>query len=181
MNSRPAISGRQEAGFTQPRASLLAQLCIEQDLLSLLIARPNIVTAVRVGRDKFREFNARRRRCKANPLILQRIGSDVAAALTDRQEEIWGQFVRRPRLVENEIFRLQHCPFIHSRFGRYSGATSGRWNDVRSGRLLQGLSSSKKIEISSICCILSSLNDPGTETPLSHPYWKLEEFPFFHY
>ena len=27
-------------------------------------------------------------------------------------------------------------------------------------------------------CKLSSLNAPGTETPLSGPYWKLEEFPF---
>ena len=27
-------------------------------------------------------------------------------------------------------------------------------------------------------CKWSSLNAPGTETPLSHPYWKLQEFPF---
>ena len=30
-------------------------------------------------------------------------------------------------------------------------------------------------------CKWSNLNPPGTETPLSHPYWKLEEFPFSHY
>ena len=29
-------------------------------------------------------------------------------------------------------------------------------------------------------CNWSSLKAPGTETPLSHPYWKLEEFPFSH-
>ena len=29
-------------------------------------------------------------------------------------------------------------------------------------------------------CKWSSLKAPGTETPLSHPYWKLEEFPFSH-
>ena len=29
-------------------------------------------------------------------------------------------------------------------------------------------------------CKWSSLNAPGTETPLSYPYWKLEEFPFSH-
>ena len=26
----------------------------------------------------------------------------------------------------------------------------------------------------------SNLNPPGTDTPLSHPYWKLQEFPFSH-
>ena len=30
-------------------------------------------------------------------------------------------------------------------------------------------------------CKWSNLNPPGTETPLSHPYWKLQEFPFSHY
>ena len=30
-------------------------------------------------------------------------------------------------------------------------------------------------------CKWSSLNAPGTETPLPHPYWKLQEFPFSHY
>ena len=30
-------------------------------------------------------------------------------------------------------------------------------------------------------CKWSSLNAPGTETPQSHPYWKLQEFPFSHY
>ena len=29
-------------------------------------------------------------------------------------------------------------------------------------------------------CKWSSLKAPGTETPLSGPYWKLEEFPFSH-
>ena len=29
-------------------------------------------------------------------------------------------------------------------------------------------------------CKWSSLKAPGTETPLSRPYWKLEEFPFSH-
>ena len=29
-------------------------------------------------------------------------------------------------------------------------------------------------------CKWSSLNAPGTETPLSHPILKLEEFPFLH-
>ena len=27
-------------------------------------------------------------------------------------------------------------------------------------------------------CKWSSLNAPGTETPQSHPYWELGEFPF---
>ena len=30
-------------------------------------------------------------------------------------------------------------------------------------------------------CEWSSLNAPGTETPLSYPNWKLQEFPFSHY
>ena len=30
-------------------------------------------------------------------------------------------------------------------------------------------------------CKWSSLNAPGTQTPLSHLYWKLQEFPFYHY
>ena len=30
-------------------------------------------------------------------------------------------------------------------------------------------------------CKWSTLNAPGTETPLSHPYWKLQEFPFSNY
>ena len=29
-------------------------------------------------------------------------------------------------------------------------------------------------------CKWSNLNPPGTDTPLSHPYWKLQEFPFSH-
>ena len=35
-------------------------------------------------------------------------------------------------------------------------------------------------ESGSMGCKWSNLNPPGTETPLSHPYWKLQEFPFSH-